>query len=83
MSYSIIKNQDTFQKAKLLARRSFQLAVLFGSESMSGADLQGNAKLYIGKYRQSAQNFITRCKLHGLNVYEVRGKRNRRELVID
>jgi hypothetical protein len=81
--WSHIKNQTTLDSALKLARGSYQRAILRGEQCLSGADLRGNAKSYIGKYRKSSQNLIARCQAAGLNVFESVGRNNRRELIIN
>ena len=82
MIFTHVYNQETLNKALKLAKGSYQRGILLGNQRLSGADLRGTAKSYIGKYRQSSLNLIKRCKSNGLNVYEVVGRHNRRELVI-
>lgn len=83
MAYSIIKNQETLEKALKLCKGVYQRNLLMGRERLSGASLQGRAKSYIGRYRQSGQNLLKRLQANGLNVTEVIGKHNRREILID
>lgn len=82
MSYSIIRCQKTYDEAMKLTRGCYQQNILKGIEAMSGATLRGKAKKYIGRYRQSAQNFIQRCQDNGLDVREDVGSYNKRLLVV-
>ena len=81
--FSTINNQETLNKALKLCRGIYQKNLLLGKQRLSGADLSGNAKKYIGKYRQSSKNLLNRLQAAGLNIREIRGHHNRREIIID
>lgn len=79
---TIVKNSD-MQKACLSHTKGcYQRNIILGYNCLSGADLRGAAKSYIGKYRQSSKNLIARCQAAGLIIREVIGDHNRRDLVI-
>ena len=82
MSYSEIKDQDTYQAALLLARGCYQRALLSGSEALSGATLRGRAKSYGARYAESRRNLLSRCRQAGLAISERRGSHGKRILVI-
>ena len=74
--------EQTLAAALKLARGSHQRAILTGRAMLSGSDLRGTAKSYIGKYRASANAIMARCAAAGLAVSEQIGGHNRRDVVI-
>lgn len=80
--YSEIKCEKAFAAALQLARGSYQEAILYGSEALSGGTLRGKAKEYSGRYCRSAQNLLSRMTAAGIPWSEKRGKYGKRILVI-
>lgn len=62
------------------ARGRYQRAIVLGRAALSGADLQGRAKKYGGRYRNSRENLFDRMTAAGVVWREVRGPHNRRIL---
>jgi hypothetical protein len=79
---TIIKSQKMLNACLSHAKGVYQRGVLEGRNNLSGSDLQGKAKSYIGRYRQSSQNLIARCQSAGLKIQEIISDHNRRDLVI-
>ncbi len=63
------------------ARGCYQQGILYGSYSLSGADLRGRAKDYAGRYATSRNNLLKRIKEAGIPIKEVWGEHNKRVLV--
>jgi|DEB19_MinimDraft_3_1074340.scaffolds.fasta_scaffold406592_1 hypothetical protein len=80
-SYSIVLDSSTYERAAKMARGSYQLAILSGSEAISGGTLRGRAKSYGGRYAASAKNFLARCERAGIDVMTVVGPHGRRVVV--
>lgn len=83
MSYSVVKNKETLERALSVCRGVYQRNLVLGRESLSGATLTGIAKTFSGRYKTSAENLITRLNENGILAYETRGKNNKRILNIE
>lgn len=82
MSYSVIHNESVLTQALALTKGCYQVALLHGSEALSGATLKGKAKKYGARYKQSAMNLLKRCKAAGLPIQEEIGAHGKRLIVI-
>lgn len=82
MSYAEHNNVEVLRAALALARGCYQRNLLMGREALSGATLRGRAKQYSGRYRDSADNLLRRCRQAGLPITEVRREHNKRVLRI-
>jgi hypothetical protein len=80
--YSIIKSEEVLTKAMALTRGCYQRNLLLGREALSGSTLRGAAKSYICRYRQSGLNLLARCQSNGLPITEIKGKHNKRIILI-
>lgn len=79
---TIIKSEKMLKACLSHAKGTYQRNILLGYQCLSGADLRGAARSFSGKYRQSSQNLIARCKKAGLFIQEIVGPNNRRDLII-
>ena len=80
--YSEINNQDVYDAALKLCRGSYQEAILYGSEALSGATLRGKALSYKPRYQASSTALIDRCQAARLNVREEIREHGKRVVVI-
>lgn len=74
---TIFADSKTQKKALGLTRGRYQRSLIEGRARWSGADLQGTAKSYNGKYATSRENLINRLRKSGIPVLKTNGKNNR------
>lgn len=82
MSWTIVKSETAKDRALSQARGCYQRNLIHGRESLSGSTLRGKAARYSGAYKRSRENLLGRMTAAGVRWGEVRGKRNKRILVI-
>ena len=80
--YAEIYDEAQLDRAITLARGSYQVDLLLGRESISGATLRGKAKKYSARYSNSAHNLLCRCREAGIDVRVCLRDHNRRTIVI-
>jgi hypothetical protein len=68
--------------ALALARGCYQRALLTGRETLSGAGLQGKARVYSAHYQGSRANLLERLTDAGVEWSEVCGHHGKRILVL-
>jgi hypothetical protein len=66
--YIEIHSEADYKAALALARGCYQADIARGYQSWSGATLQGKARKYSGKYKQSRQNWLARCRQAGIDI---------------
>lgn len=59
---------DVLDRARALARGSYQRSLLDGYARWSGADLRGAAKRWSGRYAASRSGLLSRLRKAGLDV---------------
>lgn len=74
-SWSAALDVDAYRDALELAKGSYQVAILQGSEALSGSTLRGAAKRYSGRYQASVRGLLRRLENAGIDVREVRQRR--------
>jgi len=79
--YVIVNNPAAQAECIKLAKGTYQVAILEGMESLSGATLRGRARNWSGRYKTSRGNLLGRIKEAGLPVKEVIVDHGRRVLV--
>lgn len=82
MGYSKILCDDAYKRALALCKGQYQENLIRGIEALSGATLQGRAKQYWARYRQSRENLLSRMTDAGIPWKEDRGPHGKRILVI-
>jgi hypothetical protein len=80
--YAEIRDENEYAKALKLAKGCFQRDLLAGYEALSLATLRGKAAKYTSSYAQSRDNLLSRLRKSNVVFCEVRGKNNKRILVI-
>jgi len=80
--FAQVKDPAVLDAALALCRGTYQRDLLMGREAISGSTLKGKARSYSGRYRQSAQQLLSRCRNAGLPITEEVQDHNRRVLVI-
>jgi hypothetical protein len=82
MSWSDLSGVPVEKREDLLAcaRRSYQRDLILGRQAHSGSTLKGAAARYIGRYRKSRDNLISRIEDAGFDVEIV--TRNRRHILV-
>lgn len=81
-SWTIIRDQEMYDRACALAKGCYQQNLLDGRENLSGSSLRGKAREYGARYRESRQNLLERMSVHGVAWSEQIGQHNARILVI-
>lgn len=81
-TYTVHADAEQVERALKCARGRYQINVIQGVESLSGATLTGTAALYGGHYAVSRTNLLDRMTAAGVVWSERRGPNNRRVLVI-
>ena len=79
---TIINDQAELEKALAVAKGYYQIGILKGHHSLSGADLKGKAKKYGAKYAVSRRHLFDAMHKAGVKFSETTGKNNKRILVI-
>lgn len=80
--YSRILCNEAFEQALALCKGTYQENLIRGIEALSGATLQGRAKQYWARYRQSRENLLARMSEAGIPWREERGPNGKRILVL-
>jgi len=75
--FSQFDNYKTYWDATAYTRGSYQLAILDGTEAISGSTLRGRARKWSSKYKDSAWTLLRRLRNAGFTVEIVKGKFNR------
>jgi hypothetical protein len=75
------KNAD-LDKALSLCKGRWQRAVILGWANYSCSDLKGVAKKYVGKYKRSRDNLISRMDGAGVRYTITRSRRGKFTLII-
>lgn len=78
----IVRNADAQNRALALCRGEYQRGLILGRHALSGADLEGKARSYGGRYLRSRQALLARLDAAGVPHNEVIGKRGKRILVL-
>lgn len=73
---------DSVRAAIRCCRGSYQLGIVMGTESLSGATLRGDAAKWGGRYRESRHALLMRMTEAGVVWSEERGAHGKRILVI-
>ena len=82
MSWTVVNDQEQYERALTLARGRYQYEFLQGQHNLSGSTLQGKARQYSGKYASSRDALLARLRNAGIAVSEKTGTHNKRILVI-
>lgn len=77
-----VYDKGKWEKAKELARGSYQSNFLDGLEAYSGSTLRGKAKEYGGRYKCSLDNLCARMSKAGIANHIAVGPHGRNILVI-
>jgi hypothetical protein len=80
MNNTIYDNAETARHALECARGTYQEELALGQAQWSGADLEGRARTYSARYRDSRVNLIARWRATGLGV-ELRPDGPNRKLI--
>lgn len=80
--YTIVKDEEVLKQALTLCKGSYQVDVLLGIQSLSGATLKGKARKWGGKYHRSRLNLLKRLTENEIPWGEKRVKFGKRVLVI-
>ena len=82
MSYSEIRDAESYALALAACRGTYQRNVVEGVEALSGATLRGAARAWGGRYAASRRALLARLTAAGVPWCEARGDHGRRILVI-
>ena len=72
LTNTLYDSEKALDAAMEYARGDYQTALLCGDARWSGADLEGKARTYAGRYAESRENLISRIRESGLMVAEIR-----------
>lgn len=80
--WTICEDLEVRALALRQCRGVYQRNLIDGVESLSGSTLRGKAASYSGRYRESRDNLLARCRAAGIVVGEERGSKGKRILVL-
>ena len=80
--WTVSLSESATDRALACTRGSYQRGIVLGYENLSGSLLRGKARLYASRYKVSQANLLQRLTVAGIPHNEIRGKSNRRVLVL-